>query len=234
MKEIFLREEEYLRTMDNLEKVIPKKELLPKINLIREDHAFDYSCFYLRHPDDIMYARVSKEQSGLPLDIMLDEAHSYVGTHPLWILIIGEKTEHGYDKYPLTVERYPKFLGNLSYLPIKINEFGRIWKFVQEHVEELRRLADEELFIEDFCKLCFPVKPVEDPTDPDAIGLYVVRDPKTDKLNFMRKNGTLLFHHQWFDAIGTFQEYPDGRVLSEVVLDGKKMMVEKNGKLINI
>ena len=30
MKEIFLREEEYLRTMDNLEKVIPKKELLER------------------------------------------------------------------------------------------------------------------------------------------------------------------------------------------------------------
>ena len=236
MKDIFITEEEYLQIVEDKSREMMGGYLPSNVHVIRQlDLSFDEYHHWLAHQDDEYYTKVSKEESGLPADILFAEMLCCEGIHPLWVKIVGKKNEFGYyDMFPMTVERNPRLLGSLSRLPISIDELGQIWQFVRKHIREIRMLADQDLRFDEFCKLCFPVAPVGDGIPPRAMGLYVVRDSKTNKLNFMKENGTLLSCQVWFDAIHNFHECQDGIYCADVFADENRMRMDKDGNFIDV
>ena len=135
-------------TESELENIIEKATLdsLNESGLFRDDELMEY-------------ARLRKNNTGLDMDIFVDDGGAYKRyEHPLWIYV-----RNGYSNtdpvFPIVVSKHPSLPRNISQkkLNIKNIDLKAVLIFVSQNASLLKMFADEEIEHEEFYNKCKPV-----------------------------------------------------------------------------
>ena len=110
--------------------------------------------------DDLMeYARLRKQNTGIDIDIFVDDGGAYRRYgHPLWIYV-----RNGYSNtapvFPIMVSKKPYLPRSISQrkLNIKQIDLDAVLIFVSQNASLLKKFADEEIEHEEFYSNCKPV-----------------------------------------------------------------------------
>lgn len=110
--------------------------------------------------DELMeYARLRKNNTGLNMDIFVDDGGAYKRYgHPLWVYV-----RNGYSNtdtvFPIIVSKKPSLPQNFSQkkLNIKKIDLKAVLIFISQNAALLKMFANEEIEHEDFYNKCKPV-----------------------------------------------------------------------------
>lgn len=125
--------EKILINKDQLELLI--NESINRIKLWKNDNG--YKKFCKKYPDHtFLYCRYLPEETGLDVDILLNEGNNYCeGDQPLWLYFDNNlpRKEH-YDLIPVAIHRFrPFILDGSDRVKIPNKSLDKIYKFIREN-----------------------------------------------------------------------------------------------------
>ncbi len=95
--------------------------------------------------EDMEYTCLRHEDSGLNVDLMLDDGGAYVRwEHPMWALIRNGYSKKVSELIAVSVEPQPKILNGTKEIKIKQEDFNAAVKFIGDNYKIIRDIADEK------------------------------------------------------------------------------------------
>ncbi len=134
--------------------------------------------------EDMEYTCLRHEDSGLNVDLMLDDGGAYVRwEHPMWALIRNGYNKKVSELIAVSVEPQPKILNGTKEIKIKQEDFDAAVRFIGENYEVIRDIADEKT---DSYKW---IDEIQQHHNPDVIVSEVINGEEVIAKEF-RRNGS--------------------------------------------
>ena len=137
-------------------KIIIKEEQMGFLTPLDESISNEFNEMGLLDEEELLeYAWLKKENTGIDIDIFVDDGGSYKRYgHPLWIYARNGHTDND-PFFHIIVSNKPE-LPNIDY-NISSFELRAITAFVEINANLLRMLADDEISHLEFYKMCRPI-----------------------------------------------------------------------------
>ena len=127
------------------------------VDTIENNHPYfstydDFESFFIDTDETMEYYYVSKEKSGLPVDIYVDDCSSYRRhSHPLWMYFC-DGYSHNDKLIPISISTSPRIEIDVCDIDIPSVDFNSIRFFIQQNLLLLKNIADKKIDSVQFVK----------------------------------------------------------------------------------
>lgn len=192
------------------------------------------SDILLEERDYTKQSILKPKQTGLPMDIWVDEDKTYKHHSPR-IKFKASKENKSSREFPSISLIKPYNIYNLpKNHDLSKRDLDKLREFVSLYGQDLIKLADKEINLKDFLYI---LQNTNDDTDYAILtqficGFAICVDKRTKKYNYINTDKQLLLP-QFVDEVGEFRPINSNESIATIVQNGKKKIINNFGKIIS-